>query len=211
MADIHSERARDNILPRSKGRLFPKVFEEWRVTGQVKDYGASAVTCELCEQEDLRYHFEIKNRFTFAVLWVGSSCILRFGVAVFHGSRRLSGKPAAKHLNKLIDDARHKAALGALRAVAKAEHHEILSSALDYFETHGSLTPKFAFVVFWRLQANGIEHNPAFFKINLRRDKYVRDLEAMEPSRRRRIWPALSSGQRRKLIESGVFALDEPS
>jgi len=92
----------------------------------------------------------------------------------------------------------------ALRKLVKAENNEILASALRFLAEHGSLSPRFAFVVFWRLQEHQIEHNPAFFKINLRRQKFLRDLEAMPLARVHVLWPALSGAQRRKAIGLGI-------
>jgi len=204
MPDVYSERARDNILPLSQGKFFPAVFDEWRVTGQVKDYRDLVATCHLCEQERLRYHFEIANRFTRRTMWVGSSCILRFGVAVYEGSRRLTGKAVERKLASLIDQVRYDACLAALRALVRAERDTILENALDYLKNHGSLTPKFAFVVLWRLKEQGIDHSPSFFKINLRRQKYMRDMESMPASRVRMIWPALTAAQRKKAIRSSA-------
>jgi hypothetical protein len=68
------------------------------------------------------------------------------------------------------------------------------------------LTPKFAFVVFWRLKENKIDHHPSFFKISLRRDKYKRDLAQMPLKRVHMIWPALTSSQRKIAIKSGHTA-----
>ncbi len=145
--DAFSEKARDNILPLSRGTQFPAVFEEWRVTGQVKDFGSGVATCQLCEQERLRYHFEIGNPATRRSLWIGSRCILRFGVPVYEGTRRLRGAQVQRKLTSLINDVRYKAALAALRTLLRKEPNQILANALDYLPEHGSLSPKFAFVV----------------------------------------------------------------
>lgn len=204
--DAFSEKARDNILPLSRGRLFPAVFEEWRVTGKVKDFGAGVATCQLCEQERLRYHFEIENPATRRSMWIGSSCILRFGVPVYEGTRRLRGAQIQRKLTSLIDEVRYKASLAALRALVRKESNQILANALDYLQEHGSLSPKFAFVVLWRLKEHAIDHSPAFFKINLRRQKFMRDLEEMQPSRLRFLWPALTAAQRKKALSAGVAA-----
>ncbi len=204
MADAYSESARDNILRASRGQQFPKVFQEWRVTGNLRDHAATVATCELCEQERLRYQFEISNDFTQQIMWVGSSCILKFGVPVFRDGLRVSGRAAARHLDELIIDFRTQACLSALRRLCSRETNQILENALDYFEEHNSLSPKFAFVVLWRLNAHLIDYSPSFFKINLKRQKFMRDLEEMPASRVRIIWPALSGAQRRRAIDSGV-------
>lgn len=204
MPDAYSERARENILAASRGKHFPGVFQEWRVSGRLRDYGSTVATCQLCEQERLRYHFEIVNDSTQQALWVGSSCILKFGVPVFRDGRRLSGRAAERRLDQLLLDFRTTACLRALRRLCDEEPNEILEHALDYFEEHHSLSPKFAFVVFWRLDEHGIDYSPSFFKIDLKRQKFMRDLEEMPASKVRLIWPALSPAQRSRARQAGV-------
>ena len=50
--------------------------KEWEFTGTVIDHLTSDNRCQLCEGENLRYHFEIKNKIKQeSLLLVGSSCI----------------------------------------------------------------------------------------------------------------------------------------
>jgi hypothetical protein len=83
-----------------------------------------------------------------------------------------------------------------LQALAIEEKNDILSNALRYFKTHKYLSPKQAFVVFWRLNKHQIEHNPSFFKIDLKHDRFKAQLKDMDTSRVRILWPALTSAQR---------------
>lgn len=57
----------------------------------------------------------------------------------------------------------------ALQRLAISAQNPILSKALAYYQLSKNLSPKFAFVVFWRLKANQIDHSPSFFKVNLKR------------------------------------------
>ncbi len=59
---------------------------------------------------------------------------------------------------------RLEACIKALQTLAAAENNDVLRSALEYYQRNKKLTPKLAFVVFWRLRANRIDHNPSFFK-----------------------------------------------
>jgi hypothetical protein len=68
----YPQRVRDNILPLSVGSSLPEAFEEWSFTENTIDHEEPIETCELCDQEELRYHFEIKNTLTKNILWVGS-------------------------------------------------------------------------------------------------------------------------------------------
>jgi hypothetical protein len=199
----HTEAVKRNILPRSVDQRLPHVFREWRFTGATKDFGEAIETCQLCEQEQLRYHFKIRNDKTHSHLWVGSQCILKFGVAVYDGGVLLSPDRARRKLHGLIAEMRLKACLLALEQLAIEENNDILRTALKYYREHGYLSPKLAFVVLWRLEANRIDHSPSFFKVSLRRSKYQDDLENMPTSHVHTIWPALSTAQRATAIERG--------
>lgn len=199
----YPQRVRDNILPLSVGATLPEAFEEWSFTEQTVDHEQPVETCQLCEQEALRYHFEIKNALTQRVLWVGSQCILKFNLSVFEQGKRLSVDDAKKKLDRLMQQMRLQSCIKALEMLAAKEGNDILSNALTFYKKNKYLTPKFAFVVLWRLQSNGIDHSPSFFKVNLQRDKYQQDLREMALSRVHVIWPALSSAQRKKAIAMG--------
>lgn len=202
----YPQRVRDNILPLSVGSTLPEAFEEWSFTERTEDHEQPIETCQLCEQEALRYHFEIRNSLTNKVLWVGSQCILKFGLSVFESGRRLSESDAKKKLERLMQKMRLESCLRALKKLAIAEKNEILSNALLYYQKNKYLSPKFAFVVRWRLRSNKIDHSPSFFKINLKRDKYQNDLRSMSLGHVHTIWPALSSSQRDMAIRIGHSA-----
>jgi len=200
----YTQRVRESILPLSVARTLPKAFEEWRFTGETCDHEEPIETCQLCGQEELRYHFEIANRFTHRTLQVGSQCILKFGVAVYDDDgRQLSHAEAKKRLQKLTEKMRLESCLAALERLAHTEQNEILSNALQYYRKNKELTPKQAFVVFWRMTENRIDHNPSFFDVTLRRQKYVDDLRDMPTGRVHYFWKALSSSQRKKAQELG--------
>lgn len=199
----YTQRVRDNILPLSVGGTLPEAFEEWSFTERTIDHGQPTETCQLCEQEDLRYHFQIQNSLTKRVLWVGSQCILKFGLSVFEDGRRLSIGEATKKLDRLTQKMRLEACIRALETLAQVEESQILSNALSYYKSKKYLSPKFAFVVLWKLQSHHIDHSPSFFKINLKRKKYQEDLRTMKLSHVYTIWPALSSSQREMAVRMG--------
>lgn len=202
----YPQRVRDNILPLSVGKNLPEAFEEWSFTEKTVDHEEPVETCELCEQESLRYHFEIKNHLTHHQMMVGSKCILKFGLSVFEAGRKLSPTDAKKKLDRLMQQMRLESCIRALERLATTENNAILTNALAYYKKNKYLTPKFAFVVLWRLKEHGIDHSPTFFKINLQKDKYQQDLRGMPKSQIPFIWPALSSAQRKKAIELGHTA-----
>lgn len=202
----YPQRVADNILPLSIAGTLPDAFKEWYFTDNIEDHEIANEDCELCDQEKLRYHFEIKNRNTDKHLWVGSSCILKFQVQVFDNGTLLDAKGSKKKLNELTQKMRLDSCINALKKLAEAEGNDILSNALDFYLKNKYLTPKFAFVVFWRLSSNNIDHSPSFFKVSLQKDKYKRDLYAMPKDRVHLIWPALTSSQRKLAIQHGHTA-----
>lgn len=205
--NIFPRRVADNILPLSVACTLPAAFQEWHFTGKTVDHESDVETCHLCDKKGLRYHFEIKNDQTGHCLDVGSECILKFQVAVFDEGRELGKDEARKVLNNRIRQMRLESCLRALERLAAAEtKNKILSSALLYYKIHKSLTPKFANVVFWRLQSNSIDHDPTFFKIRLDKAQYVSDLGEMPPRNVHRIWKAMTPAQRKKAIELGHSA-----
>ena len=202
----YPQRVADNILPLSIAGTLPGAFKEWYFTDNIEDHEIANEDCELCDQEKLRYHFEIKNRITDKYLWVGSSCILKFQVQVFDNGTLLDAKGSKKKLNELTQKMRLESCINTLMKLAEAEGNDILSNALDFYLKNKYLTPKFAFVVFWRLSSNKIDHSPSFFKVSLKKDKYKRDLYEMPKDRVHLIWPALTSSQRKLAIQRGHTA-----
>jgi hypothetical protein len=184
------QRVRENILPLSVGSTLPGAFEEWSFTENTVDHEQPVETCQLCDQEELRYHFEIRNALTHKCLWVGSQCILKFNLSVFENGRRLSAGDSQKKLDRLMQQMRLESCIRALERLASSENNEILANALGYYRTNKHLTPKYAFVVLWRLRQNQIDHSPSFFKVSLKKNKYKADLRGMPLSRVHTIWPA---------------------
>jgi hypothetical protein len=205
----YTQRVRDSILPLSVADTLPAAFTEWSFSENTVDHETPIETCELCGQQDLRYHFEIANQYTEAALWVGSHCILQFDVAVIEKGRRLSPDEAKRHLAKLTQRMQLESCIRALEQLATKEINPVLSGALDYYRRNKKLTPKYAAVVFWKLRTFRIDHRPSFFKIELRRAQHVEDLRQMPTRRVHSFWSALSAGQRRKAVDLGHAPPDE--
>jgi hypothetical protein len=127
-------------------------------------------------------------------------------VAVYEDDKLLDERGAKKKLDSLIKQMRFKSCMNALRRLVQEEDNDILSNALDFYQKNKYLTPKLAFVIFWRLKSHRIDHSPSFFKISMKRDKYKRDLREMDVSRVHIIWPALTSSQRKLAISMGHSA-----
>lgn len=198
-----SDRVAANVLPCSHSQTLSDALKEWSVTDVMKDHEHATETCELCDQEALRYQYEIANVFTRRTLWVGSSCILRFGVSVRENGVVLSGKSAERKLDRLLQNTRQATCIRSLETLAQSDSDQRLVGALAYYRKNKYLSPKYAFVVLWRLQVEKIDHSPSFFKISLRRSQHKDDLRAMQLSKVHLIWPALTSSQRTTAIAMG--------
>jgi len=199
----YPQRVRENILPLSVAGTLPEAFQEWYFTEETHDYESCEAECELCNQEELRYHFKIKNRDTFNELWVGSHCILKFEVPVYDQGMILDRKGAKKKLEQLKKKMQLESCIKALTNLAAKENNDILRNALNYYKINKYLTPKFAYVVFWRLDANNIDYKSSFFKVSLRKSKYKDDLRSMPTTRVHRIWKAFNRAQRDIAINMG--------
>jgi hypothetical protein len=208
--DGYPLRVMANILPLSIANTLPDAFAEWRFTGATVDHETPKAQCELCDQDRLRYHFEIRNDHTGHRLDIGSECILKFRVALYDGARRLTPEEVKAELQEQMRKMRFDSCLRALERLAQSEPNDILANALRYYRLHGKLTPKFANVVFWRLEVHRIDHDPGFFKVRLDRANYVSDLAEMDTYKVHRIWKALSSSQRKTAIANGHPAPSTP-
>lgn len=192
-----SKTVSENILPLSISNTLPDAFQEWYFNENTIDYEEPIEKCNLCDHEEVRYHFEIENKHNHNTLLVGSQCILRFKLKVYDDGKLLDENGSKRKLNKLIEQMRIKACIKSLEKVAEKEQSDILNNALEYYKKNKCLTPKFAFVVFWRLNANKIDFQDSFFKITLSNQKLKEDLRNMEHNRVLLIWKALSSLQRK--------------
>jgi len=202
----YPQRVRESMLPLSVADNLPEAFSEWSFTGVTEDHEIPCEVCEMCGQQDLRYHFQIQNLYTHHQLNVGSHCILRFDVPVYADGERLSATETKKYLEKLTKQMQLESCIRALERLAKQENNQILAGALEYYKRNKKLTPKQAFVVFWRLRHNSIDHHPSFFSINLKKQRFVEDLRNMETAKVHFFWSALSSSQKRKAMEMGHSA-----
>lgn len=203
MTGSYTQRIADSLLPLSVERTLPNAFEEWSFTGEVDDHEQATETCELCTKEDLRYQFRIRNALTGHALWVGSNCILRFGISVFENGIALEPRDAKKKLERLTKQMRLDSCIKALGQLAATEENSILTGALDYYKRHGVLTPKFAFVVFWKLSDHRIDHHRSFFKVCLRKESHRQALKDMPTERVHKFWAALSSSQQKLAKDMG--------
>lgn len=76
-------------------------LSHWVFTEIAQDRGSARVCCGLCGQRNLRYIFLVRNRRTGRRMWVGSSCILKFGLSVLRAGQVLSPSETRKKLRRI--------------------------------------------------------------------------------------------------------------
>lgn len=196
------ETARTNLLRLSQeAQDFPAALREWEHTGRVLDHGAPLATCQLCEHERLRYHFEIRNRCTAATLLVGSSCITRFDIAVYDDrGQALSGPAKEERLKDKVREQQREARLAPLRElyrVAEAERGIIRQTVLES-EARRGFSPAQLLTLFRQMDRHGIRYQPTLYKVRLRSEFDQQQLLRLSAEERVLLWPCLSVQQRRR-------------
>jgi hypothetical protein len=196
------ERARENLLPMSREKEnLREALKEWHYTRETVE--VEREHCQLCEQPELLYHFEIANRFTANALWVGSTCITKFEIAVLDEGRLLQGGEASRVVAKdrkgLISDAKHRRALTALVALAGAAPSFPFDRFLRAYRYDRHVSPKQASMITWQANslALGSIVNIADFKIALKSKRDKEGMQGLKPFQRRQIAPALTPAQRK--------------
>jgi hypothetical protein len=161
-------------------------------------------SCQLCEHSNLRYHFEIINRETKAILQVGSSCIEKFGIAVYDkDGNKLQGRARNKQLKEEINAQRQETmveSLGQLWQVNKKNREEVAAYVRAYQE-RGGFSPKNLLSLFALMKNEGIDYIPHTYKVTLRSKKDREYLYRMSEAERELIWGSLSTAQKKGYIK----------
>src|SRR3546814_17433990 len=118
-------------------------------------------TCELCGQQELRYHFEIENDETAGSLLVGSECIKRFEIAGIdeQGQRldaRDTGRLVDRHRRGLVEDARKQRVMTALLKLGRKAPDFDAQNFIPFVEDKGALTPTPVAMPFWPHGSAGV-------------------------------------------------------
>lgn len=204
------ERIRANILPVSEASTVTKALKEWAYTGETTDYGAPIEVCQLCDQKNLRYHFEIENEHNHNSLLIGSECILRFKIGVVIDGEVVHGEVAEQKVrrdrSKMIEEARVRRVFVALMTLwqADADFQDAIYNMMEYLNDHGAFTPKQMGLLAWRMEKFGVDHAPRDFKIILRRNREKDQIRQMEDWKLGKLWPYLSSQQQVTVLSWGV-------
>ena len=181
--------------------------EEWEFTGNVIDHEVTDRTCELCEGENLRYHFEIKNKDNNNELMVGSTCITKFDITIWddQGNEILGSSKKNTFLNKEIQKKKREFVLNALRGIWRKSkggvRYEVESLGKIYKEGK-ALSPDHAIRLIKILQRNDVLIPSSSVKVGLRDHYAIYQALSLVKEDQLLLLSFLTSPQKKRLIEA---------
>lgn len=200
--NAHVERSAKNLLALSEEKTaFDKAILEWQFEGNITDHEAPTEMCELCEQEGVRYHFEIRNALG-NVLQVGSTCIDKFDIQVLDeaGNEVLGNKKAylanlvkRRHRVKVMDALFATKHQGKLADYSKADLDEHCYVCIVQENSWDFRVLRY---VFKRFEEEGMAFDPKAFSIPSDNSSVRTDLLRLKRIQFERIRGALSKKQR---------------
>lgn len=201
-ADISKEK----LLPLSHEQSdFWVAVKEWKYTGMVTDHLYTIETCQLCDQSQLRYHYEIVNRVTDNTLQVGSSCIKKFDITVLdEQGNELHGKERDEQLKKGLTEVQQEMMLNPIRQLWRKEEsqQDYIQLIAEDFKIDGTFSPKRLRYLFNLMNKNDVEYYPHIYKINLRTKVAKEELLSMSEEDRELVWPSLTASQKQSYAKS---------
>ncbi|MCP4143114.1 MAG: hypothetical protein GY755_22980 [Chloroflexi bacterium] len=200
-----SELSQKNLFPFSKEQSdFEIALQEWAHTGVLVDHLFPVESCQLCEHANLRYHFEIANNETQATLQVGSSCIEKFGIAIYDNEgNKLQGPARGKQLREEINTQKQEMmaeTLGELWRQSEKNREEVATYVRAYQE-RGGFSPKNLLSLFTLMKDEGIDYIPHTYKVTLRRKEDRDYLYRISVEDRELIWGSLSTAQKKGYLK----------
>ena len=197
-----AHRAARNLMPLSLEQYDLAVaLQEWVYERNVVVLESPREVCQLCDHPRLRYQFEIFNQYTGHSLYIGSECIKRFAIGVrSEGGAVITGEAADRSVDadrrRMEQEARDRSVLNSLVELAATDDEFDLEGLVAYYQRRGVFTPSQMALLQWRFQRCGVAHEPACFKVSLRRHREQEQLRRMPGWKVRRLWAYLSSQQR---------------
>ena len=189
-----AERAVANMVRLSHADNLAAAMREWHTTGGYEDSHSIELSCELCEHEQLRYQFEIENRLTHRILWVGSTCVTRFVPLFEHGREIVDETEKANFLSRQraahLADSRQQRAFTLLDRLA-AQEKDVFGPAkwrTKWELGYSALELKMISAI---CKKHGLPFKSSDFKINTRRENIREQVRALEPWQYRRLRAAL--------------------
>ncbi|MCM3322264.1 hypothetical protein [Cytobacillus kochii] len=202
------ERVKRNVFPVSNEKYnIRKALDEWEYEGSMYDVEIAEEICELCDQPNIRYQFEIVNVFNNNTLLIGSECITRFKISVIDQSgKKMSFEEAKKKVKKdksrLVTEAKEKSVLNTLVALAAKDNEFNIENFIKYYKERKAFTPNQLALLIWRLERARIDFKKSHFKLTIKRNREKEQLLRLEDWKLNRIWDCLSNSQKQFIIEN---------
>lgn len=205
----HLDNVKSNIFPLSVEQSNIRVaLREWHYTGDMTDLGEPSEDCELCDHQNIRYQFEIRNHQTKNSLLIGSECINKFPeISVFDptSGKKLEGNNAKKLVNadrrKMIAKAAFRRVVQALLELHQNDTEFNIESFIGDYKEKGTFTPNQLKTLIWRFEKSEIAAPLQHFKVSMRRDTHKSQLLQMQSWQLQKIMPSLSSHQKHWIRE----------
>ena len=199
-----------NLIPLSKANEFKEALKEWEFSGNVIDHEYSTETCELCEHEDLRYHYEIKNPLKQNDLWVGSSCILRFQEIIVYddkGIQLTDESQRRRELEKVLKEKQLDLALQPLRILWKKDekYRKHIEKNVSHLKEKGAFLPKGLAILCARMMNYDIEYKTSMFPVYLRTKESKEQLVELEDKLLEHVIKCMSPQQRKRVEQQFPF------
>jgi len=189
------ENCKENLLEYSLEKEDYKIaLKEWYFNDEVIDNNeyfdtdVSKPSCELCEQEDLRWQFVIINVNNNNQLKVGSSCIKQFDVVLIDkNGNKIYGKERNAKINKLITkqhiNSSNKTTFQALDELCKInkglERNNLFIECWTELKVNGTVEPKKGLFLINNFIEYGVDYSNLDFKIDLQKKICVEQIKKM--------------------------------
>lgn len=194
--------ATNNLLQLSESCNLKDALSEWFYTGDIEDVGGAVETCELCNHPNIRYKFEIMNKYNNNTMYVGSECIGKFEIqGISQSGIILSKEETIKKVRtdkrRFIQDVKTKEVLNSLVALSNKdpEFARTSESFYEYYQERGAFTPNQLSLLIYKLDKNRIRYNKYYFKMTIRRSREKEQLLNMEGYKVKNIWNCMSNSQ----------------
>lgn len=175
---------------------------------RVFDLGDCTGKCELCEQQRIRYHFEIQNIDGTQILRVGSECVKKFAIQSIGRdgmiiSAKLTHKNVVREKSRLITDARFNQVIKMLVVLSALDEDFDIERLLFSYRKYRAFTPKQLHLVIWRhnthkfrLEQQGLHFPLKLLKMTIRKPDYQDQLRKMDEWKVKLIWVCMTASQR---------------
>jgi hypothetical protein len=159
-------------------------MSRYEYDGDFYDNGKAELTCDLCGNTGLRYHFKLRQVDDGFILWVGSECILKFAPQDY--ARAETDK------KQLIDAAREEGEYFSLFRLAMMTNYKFDFRAA--YATYGALTPR-QMLLLCRIFKDAEEDVGLPPKVCLRKKIHQAQYRAFSDTERGLVYPHLSPAQ----------------